>query len=652
MKTHLPIVVAVLFAVVQVPSPAAGAQPARPDRNLGDLTLEELMNETVTSVSKREQKLSDAAAAITVLSNDDIRRSGVTSLADALRLVPGMDVAAVNASQTAVSARGFNSLFANKLLVLVDGRAVYSPLFSGVSWDLQQTMLEDVDRIEVIRGPGATVWGANAVNGVINVITRSAKETQGGLLYGGGGNVQRAMAGARVGGRAGAHTYYRVFASYEATADSPLGNGEPAHDNWRAWHGGFRFDRYAPADTHLVWQADATVLKLTDSTSDAYNANMLGRWTRTLTGRSSAELQAYVDRTHRDEVGSASNRITTLDISAQHTFGWGERHDVIWGAGYRFSGIRIAERTPAIRVRDGVFNQQMFSAFVQDEYQLVPERLTLSAGAKVEHNDLTGFEIQPSIRAVFNPAENQTVWAAVSRALRTPSALEGRDVFAIGFGGPAPGPGGGLFLPVLVGNRQLDSEVLWAYELGYRIQPHRRLSLELAVYYHRYRDLILFADPGRIMPGVPFGVIELPWSNLLSAETYGGGGSVKLTPTEAWRLTATYTLLVAQVWGPANADSAGAEGSSPRHKFILRSAHDLTKRASFDAQLRCVGKIQLAPAYTTADVRLSYRLTDQLELALVGQNLLERRHPEQVAPLLAVNAEVPRGFYGKFTWRF
>lgn len=623
----------------------------KPARELGDLSIEELMNETVTSVSKKEQKRGDAAAAISVLTNDDLRRSGAVTVADALRLVPGLNVGAANSSQWAISARGFNNVFSNKLLVMVDGRAVYSPLFAGVYWDLQQTMLEDVDRIEVIRGPGATIWGANAVNGVINVVTRSAKDTQGGLIYGGGGNVHLAMGGARYGGQIGEHTYYRIFGGYQLKDDYRLATGQPADDGWQSGNGGFRIDHYPQEGTLLTWQMEATTVDLDDHTSDGFNFNTVGRWTRELSARSSFEMQAYYDRNHRDEASRSGSNIDTIDLTAQHTFGLGEHHDIIWGGGYRFIASDIKQTTPLVAVRDGRFTKQIFSAFIQDEFKLVPDKLTLTAGTKLEHNDYTGFELQPSVRAVFKPAEQQTVWAAVSRAVRTPSSLEGHDVFAIPLGAPFVGPGGGLFVPTLVGG-DVSSEVLWAYELGYRIQPGSRVSVDLAVFYNDYSDLLTPGSVSQFIPGVPVGIAETPWENAQSGETYGGELSVTVSPTDNWRLTASYTLLLANLHGPAASTPETTERSAPRHQLGLRSSYDFTKRASLDAQLRYVDNIQAVSAYITADVRLSYRVNDRLELSVVGQNLLDNQHPEQAVIALTTTAEVPRGVYGKITWRF
>ena len=620
--------------------------------NFADLSLEELMNETVTSVSKREQKLTDAATAITVLSNEDIRRSGVTNVADALRLVPGMSVGSVNASQWSVSARGFNGLYANKLLVLVDGRAVYSPLFAGVYWDAEQAMLEDIDRIEVIRGPGATVWGANAVNGVVNIVTRSAKDTQGGLLYGSLGDVQETHSGVRYGGRLGERTYYRVYAGVQSTDDYPLSSGRDAGDGWRGQHGGFRIDHHPNDDTQLTWQAAATGMETDDDLSEAHNLNTLARLSRRFSDRSNLEVQAYYDKTGRDETPRSIIHSDTADLSAQHTFGLGERHDIIWGLGYRFIHSEVEETSPLLQVRDGDVQSHLFSIFVQDEFKLVPDKFTLTAGVKIEHNDYTGVEFQPSVRGVAKPAENQTLWAAVSRAVRTPASLEGKDIFAIVSGAPFVGPGGGLFLPRVVGNSDLSSEVLWAYELGHRIQPTKRVSVDTAVFYNVYDDLITLGEPARFIPGVPLGTAEVPFANALTGKTWGGEISVTVSPTDAWRLTASYSLLIADIDGPASANPDTPEKGSPRNQVVLRSSHDFTRRLRMDAQFRYVDAIQFVPSYITADLRISYQLNDQLEISLVGQNLLQDQHLEQGPAFFTTTSEVPRGFYGKVTWRF
>jgi iron complex outermembrane receptor protein len=628
---------------------AAEETTGKTARELADLSIEELMNETVTSVSKREQRLSDAAAAIAVISQDDLRRSGAVTIPDALRLVPGVNVNGINARQSAVSARGFNGVFSHKLLVLVDGRTAYTPLFSGVYWDLQQTMLEDVDRIEVIRGPGATIWGANAVNGVINVVTASARDTQGSLVYAGGGDVHRALAGWRYGGRIGEGTYYRVFASYQTNADWEQTSGAPDRSHWQGRYGGFRVDHYPDADSHLTWQADATRVASIDVDGD--NFNTLARWTRQLAPQSSLEVQAYYDRIDRDETNRSRSVIEVFDFSAEQAFTLGERHQVIWGGGYRFVANDVKQASVFAAVRDGLFNRQLLSAFVQDEWQAVPDRLILTAGLKFEHNDITGVELQPSVRAVFKPAETRTVWAAISRAVRTPDEVESHDLFNIIVGGPFRGPDQRIYFPALVGNPALRSEVLWAYELGYRSQPVPRLAVDLAGYYHDYTRLISFGSPRNLVVGQPFNILELPWQNIHDGYSYGGEAAVTSSPTDRWRLTLGYTYARLRVPGLTVLASEIAR-PPPRHQASLRSAHDLGRRTSFDAQLRYVDDVLTVRAYFTADLRLAYRPRDGLELSLAGQNLFDPNHPEQETASSVVTAEVPRGYYGKLTWRF
>ncbi len=637
-----------LAALLVATLPAAGPGPT--GKNLGDLSLEELMNETVTSVSKHEQRLGDSAAAIAVLSNDEIRRSGATTIMEALRLVPAVNVSQVNASEWAVSARGFNSVFANKLLVLVDGRAIYHPLFAGVFWDMQQLMLDDLDRIEVIRGPGATVWGANAVNGVINVVSRSARETQGGLVYVGGGDQPALLGGVRYGGQVGAQTFYRVFASYRADYDFSLAGGASARDGWEGRHGGFRVDHFSAADTRLTWQADTTNVNHDHDAFTADNFNTLARWSRPFSADAGVEVQAYYDRVSRHEPARADTHSDTIDFTAQHMFGRGERHQIIWGGGYRYVTNRLAPSSPFIQVRQADSRQQLFSAFLQDEFRLLPDRLTLTAGGKLEHNDYTGWEFQPSIRAVFKPTPASTVWAAISRSVRTPNAVEGKDVLGVTAGAPFQGPDGGFYFPTIVGNADPAAEILRTYEIGYRIHASRHVSADLALFYNEYSKLIGVAGVTRFVPGVPFGLAETPFVNLQDGETYGGEISLTVSPVDRWRLTASYARIALRLRG--GVDPTAGETSSPKHQAVLHSSYDFNPRTSLEVQGRLVSEIPGVAAYTTADFRLAYRWTDKIEFSLVGRNLLQPQHPELGLQQVTVTAEVPRSFYGKATWRF
>ncbi len=629
------------------PSPAAKPNEVQ---NLADLSLEQLMDETVTSVSKREQRRGDVAAAISVLSNDDLRRSGATSIPDALRLVPGMNVASVNAHEWAISARGHNGAYANKLLVLVDGRVVYTPTFGGVFWDLQQPLLEDIDRIEVIRGPGATIWGANAVNGVINVTTRAAKDTPGTLLYGGGGDYLHALGGARYGGKLGADTYYRVFTGYKRHDDFPTFTGQRGQDNWEAGTFGYRLDHYLSDDTQLTWQGDATGINIDDATSDAYNLNTLGRWTHKISERSSLQAQLYYDRNSRDDKSRAGMVSDTFDFTAQHSFGLGEHNDVIWGFGAQYYQNTFEQLNFGILTLDNYTHAEFFNIFVQDEFRVIPEHLTLTAGAKLEHNTYTGFEVEPSVRAAFKPTASQTFWAAISRAVRTPTVVLTENVFATAISAPFIGPGGQPYITRIVGNPAAESEVVWAYEFGYRVQISERVSFDAAAFYNDYDDL-LAPDQANVqfipsgIPGVP-GIAAVLLQNISSSKNYGGELAVTVSPGNGWRLTGTYSLLL------TDTPDALLEASAPVHSATLRSSHDIGAKTTLDLQLRYVDNIAFVPSYLTADFRLAYRLTDRLELSLVGQNLLDSQHPEQAMGFFTTVSEVPRSFFGKLTWRF
>ncbi|HEY5551929.1 MAG TPA: TonB-dependent receptor [Opitutaceae bacterium] len=650
MTAQLTSLVAIACALVAALTAAGQIVPGR---SLVEMSIEELMNESVTSVSKKEQRLGDAAAAIFVLSNDDIRRSGVTTVADALRLVPGLQVAAIGSSDWAISARGFNSQFANKMLVMIDGRTVYSPLFSGVYWDAQQVMIDDVARIEVIRGPGATVWGANAVNGVISILSKSARDTQGGLIYGGGGDAHRVMGGVRYGSKIGESTYFRVHGTYRLNDDFQQANGQSANDRWDLKQGGFRVDHYRKNNGHLTWQGDAYAGELADGTGDLNGFNTLGRWTQTLFERSSYEVQAFLDHTLRND-SLAKGSVDTADLTFQHTFGLGERNDVIWGFGYRFTATRLTRaNSPAVTILDDNVPLHLYSAFIQDEFQIIPDQLTFTLGTKVEHNDFTGIEVQPSARLVFKPAGNQTVWAAASRAVRTPSEAEGKDLITFALGAPVFVPGGGPFpyVPAFVSNPGIESEVLWACELGYRIQPNHRVSVDVAAFYNDYSNVVGLQVTGFI-PGVPFGTIVTQPFNPLRSQTYGGEAVLVFAATDSWRLSASYSLLMMQVQGGSAIDTDAPESNAPTHQAVLRSAYDFNRHTSLDAQLRYVDNVRGVASYVTADVQLSWRPTANLELSLVGRNLLDDSHPEQTSIIGAPTTEVPRGFFGKITRRF
>jgi len=643
--------------------------------DLTELSLEELMNIEVTSVSKKTEKLSKAAAAIFVITQEDIHRSGVTSIPEALRLAPGIEVARVDAHTWAISARGFNDVFANKLLVLLDGRSIYTPLFSGVFWDQQDTLLEDIERIEVIRGPGATLWGANAVNGVINIITKRARDTQGGLLTAGGGHEERSFGGVRYGGKLGENAYYRVYAKYFNRDDSELPDGHAANDAWQAGQGGFRLD-WSPAQLHTFTVQgdfyDGSIAQTFVESSllppfqltvpDRFpirGGNLLGRWSHTLSSTSEMRLQMYYDRTVRNMDIFQEDR-HNFDLDFQHRFPLGGRHDIVWGLGYRLTSddegnTFSASLIPASRTT------HLVSAFVQDEIALLPDRLYVTLGSKFEHNDFTGFEIQPSGRLLWTPNDRHTVWAAISRAVRTPSRAEA-DVRLNQLVLP-PGtlsPGAPLTVAAFFGDHSMVAETLLAYELGYRVQPYERLSFDLALFYNVYNDL-LTAEPRtpflETSPSPPHLVLPFFAGNSLHGETYGAELAANWPLTEWWRLRALYSYLHVYLHtdqGSRATVSPAAQWSSPQHQFSLRSAMDLPGHLAFDLALRYVDSLVhlQVGSYTVLDVRLGWRPLQTLELAIVSQNL-GANHIEFIPTFLNTQPTTVRpSVYGQITWRF
>lgn len=644
---------------------AAERSPATASPQLADLTIEQLMNESVTSVAKKETKLNQSPAAISVITQEDIRRSGLTSLPELLRMVPGLDVARINGNQWSISARGFNNQYANKLLVLVDGRAVYTPSFGGVFWNAQDLVLADLDRIEVIRGPGATLWGANAVNGVINITTKSAKETQGGLITTTVGSEDKPSTAIRYGGQIGTNLFYRAYVKYfdrDGLVDS---TGKEAPDDWKSLRGGLRLDWEPSAENRLTLQGDAyntaagvniqpplqspPYSQSLNPVAHNNGGNILGRWTRIISDTSQFTLQTYFDRVKQDD-GLESLRQDTFDIDMQHRFAVGERHDIVWGGGYRFTDLTMtpsffATLTPPSR------GLQLFSTFVQDDIALVPDRLHLTLGSKFEHNDLTGLEIQPSARLRWTPSERQTVWAAASRAVRTPSLAE-RNVRV----NVAAFPGG---LVSVFGNPSALAEEVNAYELGYRIEPAKQLSLEATTFYNMYHRLLTPVDgvPGpELNPAPPHFVIPSTFQNAQAGETYGAEVTARWHVAAGWRLTGSYTWLHMHL-----RPNSTATTGSPQQQVQLRSDFDLPHNFQLNSAAYFVDRITSAtsasPAapvssYVRFDLGVTWRPTKSLELSLRGQNLLDNQHPEANSYRTTLQTEVPRSVLATVTLRF
>ena len=604
------------------------------------LTLQELMDLEVTSVSRRPEKLSDTASAIQVITGDDIRRSGATSIPEALRLASNLNVAQVSSSQWAISARGFNSSISDKLLVMLDGRTLYTPLYAGVFWDVQDTLLEDIDRIEVISGPGGTLWGANAVNGVINITTKEAKDTQGLLLLGGGGTELRGFAGLRYGGALSPTLHYRIYTKYFDRDSTLRPSGADGDDAWHMAQSGFRLDWTPPSDNLLTLQGDLYGGRLNQTGSgqtEVGGGNLLGRWTHTFSSGSDLQVQAYYDRTHRDIPGSIKEDLGTYDLDLQHHFVAGERNTFVWGLGYRRTDDHLIN-PPTLAFLPADLTHDTFSGFLQDEIALVPDRLALTLGSKVEHNEYTGWEVQPNVRLAWKPTATQTVWSAVSRAVRTPSRID-RDFFA---------PGTPPFT-VLQGGPDFDSEKLIAYELGYRVQATPRLALAIATFYNDYDDI---RSVEQVSPPATTPVII---GNGLEGESYGAELTADYRVTENWRLRAGYTRLIVHLRPKPGSTDSGAglsESNDANNQFFLRSSLDLPWHLELDVGLRHVGEIpnQNVPAYEEVELRVGWRPTPRLEISVVGQNLLDTSHPE--FGTAASRHEIERSVYAKVLWLY
>jgi iron complex outermembrane receptor protein len=646
---------------------ATNLDDALPD-DLTDMSLEALMNIEVTSVSKRPQKQSEAAAAVFVITNDDLRRWGVTNIPEALRRVPGIDVARIDANKWAITSRGFNSRFANKLLVLIDGRSVYTPLFAGVYWDSLDVVLEDVDRIEVIRGPGGTLWGANAVNGVINIITKNTADTQGNMVSMNAGNEVKGIGSVRHGGKLKNGADYRIYAKYSSYDEgyNPAG----AHDDWRTGQIGFRSDWVKTDRDSITLQGDyyrgkagqlvniptgppgtppTTVIPTVNDT-DTRGGNLLFRWSRTLENASNFTLQTYYDHVGLDGAVLYEDR-DTFDIEFQHNFKWRDRHDVIWGLDYRHT-YDDTKNNATFSLDPSSRGVNLYSAFIQDEVSL-KDNLRLTAGIKLEHNDFSGFEYQPNLRLAWAVDEKQTWWGSVSRAVRTPSRGE-HDVSLRLVPPAASDPG----IPVYAqGNSDYDSEDLVAYELGYRFNYNNIWSVDVATFYNDY-DTLRTLDP-EIAPGPPPSVL-FPFDNNMKGKTYGVELAGQWQVRRGWRLNASYTWLDMQlrrVNGSTDSTSQSTEQASPVSKAAVWSALDFGNNLQFDAALRYVGDIKVSgtgiDSYVEADLRLGWEVKPGLELSIIGQNLLDNRHAEYLPDFINTQpTEVERSIFGRVHWSF
>jgi iron complex outermembrane receptor protein len=684
--THI-LITALAFSSLPFATPLFAAT----DDELLNMPIESLMNLTVTSVSKKPQQLTNAAAAIFVITEEDIRRSGATTIADALRMAPGVQVARVDSSKWAVTARGLNSRFANKLLVLQDGRSLYTPLFSGVYWEVQDTPLEDIDRIEVIRGPGAALWGANAVNGVINIITKSAEDTKGGLVSNGSGSLETRFATVRYGVEIGDKSFLRLYGKYNEYGAGRDKNGNDANDSWDMARTGFRLDSTLSNSDTLTVQGDyySGTLKETyrvysvaapapnyyaelPANAGASGANLLTRWQRTLTATDSLSLQLYLDHNER-EMLVVPQKFNTVDVEFQHRLSLLDSHDIVWGLGYRFSRDEVTnttyQNTDIIHFSNEQDDHNLASAFLHDEVTLIPKKLSLIVGSRFENNDYSGFEIQPNARLIWTPSPQHTLWSSFSRAVRTPSRGE-QDLNYIAYASAVPTPGGPVPAQIkYTGNTDFKSEELLAYEIGYRVEPIPRLSFDISAYYNVYSKLRV-ATAGAIIPPTATTPMTIPAKvqNDMHGTSHGIEVSAEWLPTSWWRVQTAYSYqmlnMVLDNGSQDEVNRGNAEGSTPKQQLSLRNGFDLGKQVALDLWLRAVDQIdQMAtklvpetitiPGYVTMDVRLAWKPNKNLELAVVGQNLFQSQHPEFNSDVVnTLNSEVARSVYGKLTAKF
>ena len=628
----------------------SGSVAAQDFPDVTAISLEDLMNLKVTSVSKREQKLADAAAAIFVITQDDIRRSGARTIPEALRLVPGLEVARIDENKWAIASRGFNGRFTNKLLVLIDGRSVYTPLFSGVYWNVQDVLLEDVDRIEVIRGPGATLWGANAVNGVINIMTKPADATQGGLVTAQAGDALRGAGQVRFGGKLGENVSYRAYSKYFNWDSSTDERGRDAFDGWNAARMGFRLDGGSREGDAFTVQGDIydgeygetlTGPLLTAPYATTFlnkggfsGGNVLGRWSHSF-GDSRTSLQMYFDRANNAHTALLNDHLNTYDVDFQHDIQITPNHNWIWGGGYRLTKDDATADT-YVRLSPNKRTWKLFSAFAQDEFTMFTDRLRVTLGSKFEHNDFTGFEVEPNGRALWNLTASQGIWGAVSRAVRTPARTE-QDMQLDAAVLPPSAASGGLPVRVSVyGDRNFKSEDMVAYESGYRVDLGT-VSLDVAAFRNKYRNL-LSAEPAAPIvamdePTMVHIVAPLVAANKMGGATYGSELFAEWRPASMFKMNGAYTFLRMDIdrdRDSLDTTSPDPAGSSPRHQFSVRSSIDLARNVQQDVTWRYVGGLAglAVPSYYSLDANLGWAATKHLNFSIGGQNLTNNEHLE------------------------
>jgi iron complex outermembrane recepter protein len=663
-------IAAIVFVIVSNSVLGQAASEFASPTQLKKLSIEELMDLEVTSVSRRPEKLTETPSAVQVITQEDIRRSGASSLPEALRLATNLHVAQKNSHDWAISARGFNTDLSNKLLVLIDGRTVYTPLFSGVFWDRQDYLLEDIERIEVISGPGSTLWGSNAVNGIINIITKNSANTNGVYAEAGAGTMLRHFAGVRYGGTVGDRLSFRVYGKYFNRGESAFPDGTDANDSWRMLQGGFRVDTKSSKKNNYTFQGDyynGNLNLSTGGTAHVNGNNILTRWTRKFSESSNISVQLYYDRTHLDQPtpasmtedntviapeGTLKDDLNTYDVDFQHSFSVVKYHQLVWGLAFRRTHDKV-ENAPGLAFVPEELDRNLYSIFVQDEITII-NKLLFILGIKIEHNDYTGFEYSPSVRLQSNIRSNQTIWAAVSRAVRIPSRVDTH----IRFPTPAFAPLG--IDNLLVGGENFKSETVIAYELGYRVQFGNLISASFATFYNDYDNIrsTSLSPPDPIF-GLPF---PLFYENNLEGENYGIELTIAWQLFDWWKLNGGYALLKENVWiknGKTDFNNAINETADPENRFSLRSWMNLSSTIHLDFGLRSIGSFTFnnnvsadkVPGYTELEARVGWFPVKGLELSVTGQNLLKDQHLEYVISNPNPRAEIRRSVYLKVAYQ-
>jgi iron complex outermembrane receptor protein len=651
--------------------PAEGSEPAQqPSNPLKELTLEQLGNVEVTTVSKEPEEVWKTAAAVYVITNEDIQRSGATTIPDVLRLAPGVEVAQIDSHSWSVGIRGFGGNLSRNVLVLIDGRTVYSTLFAGTYWEVQNVVMEDVDRIEVIRGPGGTIWGPNAVNGVINIITKSSRDTHGAMVNAGGGNAEQGFLNARYGGGNSRGLDYRI---YELGFD----RGPEYHpdginfDRWRAMQAGFRSDWAKDARDNFTFQGDIydegagtaqTVANYTMpysqnlyATEPRSGGNILGRWQRVYKEGEDFQLQIFYDRTNRYDPNFTDLR-NTYDIDFLDRFRLPGRQQISWGFGARWSLGYNSIVVPGLTFLPEHRTDRLVTAFLQDEIALIDKRLTFTFGTKFLETNFTGWQLQPTARLLWTPTNKQSFWVAFTHAVRTPSDVEENFTELEYTGQTVDGlPLFGRFNP----NPNFRSEELNGYEAGYRLLLRKSLYFDIAAFYNHYGDLLSEDITGApYVQASPGPVIILPaqLGNGLVGTTKGIEFAPEWRPLPFWRLRASYSYLQMDINKPANSPDAETPstivGSSPKHQIAVQSKLDFAKVFSFDLTYRYVDALPALtmPSYSTGDARFAWQVRRQFKLSVVGRNLFQPHHFEDGGVDPGPNIAIQRSVYGQITW--